>query len=100
VDDGLAAPYAGRRMNLLLLLSALLSALTGVAGGVRAQPAAAQVMAAETRRALPAAARQARLASRPVVALPVLASLAEAAIAIVPAFAPPSLLLTTGRRRE
>lgn len=87
-------------MNLLLLLSALLSALTGVAGGVRAQPAAAQVMAAETRRALPAAARQARLASRPVAALPMLANLAGAAVSVVPTFATPSLLLTTGRRRE
>lgn len=88
-------------MNLLLLLSALLSALTGVAGGVRAAPATAQVMTADSRAALPAAAREARLAARPVAALPTVANLTAVPVVAIRADATlPSLLLTTGRRRE
>jgi len=85
------------RVNLLLLLSALLSALTGIGGSAR-QPQLAQAVAQEKVARAPAAVR-AVLLSRPVQVLAGLTMLARAPIARgwsllpgEPAFA--------GRRRE
>jgi hypothetical protein len=85
------------RVNLLLLLSALLSALTGIGGSAR-QPQLAQAVAQE-KVARPAAAVRAVLLSRPQQSVTTLASAAIAPIsrgwsllAAEPAFA--------GRRRE
>ncbi|WP_375270165.1 hypothetical protein [Sphingomonas sp.] len=84
-------------MNLLLLLSALLSALTGIGGSAR-QPQLAQAVAQEKVARAPAAVRAVPL-SRPVQVLTRVAALAGAPIArgwallpVEPAFA--------GRRRE
>lgn len=59
-------------MNLLLLLSALLSALTGVGGSVR-QPQVAQAVAQQQRVATIAAARHIAATRRPVQAMATLA---------------------------
>ena len=61
-------------VNLLLLLSALLSAITGGAAATRV-PAAAHAMARSVA-AVEAQVRSARIASRPVQVLPVLAIMA------------------------
>lgn len=85
------------RVNLLLLLSALLSALTGIGGSAR-QPQLAQAVAQE-KVARPAAAVRAVLLARPVQVLAGLIVLARAPtsrgwslLPAEPAFA--------GRRRE
>lgn len=57
-------------MNLLLLLSALLSALTGAGVGMR-RPEVAQAVAAQSVTATPAPVTV-RLAQRPIAALPTL----------------------------
>lgn len=62
-------------VNLLLLLSALLSALTGVGGSAR-QPQVAQAVAQQARAAVTASRPAA--AHRPVAAAPSLAMLAAA----------------------
>ncbi|MBW6522370.1 hypothetical protein KZ810_02565 [Sphingomonas sp. RHCKR47] len=84
-------------MNLLLLLSALLSALTGIGGSAR-QPQLAQAVAQE-KVARPAATVRAVLLARPLQSVATLASAAIAPVsrawsllAAEPAFA--------GRRRE
>ena len=86
-----------KRVNLLLLLSALLSALTGVGGGVRpAQAAVAVSRVAET--AVSVARIAPNAAVRPAFALPTRAAVASidgAAWALAPA-AP----LYLSRRRE
>ncbi|WP_375392466.1 hypothetical protein [uncultured Sphingomonas sp.] len=83
-------------MNLLLLLSALLSALTGVGAGVRAaQPAVAvtqPAVAAHTSRAV------VRAAARPAIVLPRLATLG-AVIGVAWRLAPAAPLFLS-RRRE
>lgn len=56
-------------MNLLLLLSALLSALTGVGGSVRA-PDVAQAVAGASAAVAVAPARRPGVAARPVLGLP------------------------------
>ena len=56
-------------MNLLLLLSALLSALTGIGGSVRA-PDVAQAVAGAKAAVAVAPARRPGIAERPAVALP------------------------------
>lgn len=84
------------RVNVLLLLSALLSALTGVGAGVRAtQPAVAvtqPAVAAQTGRAV------VRAAARPAIVLPRLATLG-AVIGVAWRLAPAAPLFL-GRRRE
>lgn len=97
VDARPGASYVHRRMNLLLLLSALLSALSGVGGSAR-QPQVAQAVAQQARAVAPRLAA-AVPAARPVAALPALAVLATAPVVrvAVPVAAIP---LYATRRRE
>lgn len=85
-------------MNLLLLLSALLSAITGLGGSVRAPDVAQAVAGASVARAAPAA-RQVRTAPRPAVALPALIAVADSRIplAVLPTRPAP---IWMDRRRE
>ncbi|NJR79102.1 hypothetical protein [Sphingomonas corticis] len=83
-------------MNLLLLLSALLSALTGVGASAR-QPQVAQAVAQQARVAAPRLA--AAPAARPVAALPAPALLAAAPLAARWTLAAAEPLFA-GRRRE
>ncbi|KQT33318.1 hypothetical protein ASG29_04440 [Sphingomonas sp. Leaf412] len=83
-------------MNLLLLLSALLSALTGVGGSVR-QPQVAQAVAQQARVSAPRVA--VAPAARPVAALPVPA--VQTIAPVVRAFALAAIApLYATRRRE
>ncbi|HIV78036.1 MAG TPA: hypothetical protein H9899_10995 [Candidatus Sphingomonas excrementigallinarum] len=86
-------------MNLLLLLSALLSALTGVGASARGQEARGVV----AERCIVAAAKEAavaRAATRPVQALATLAASASP-LALFRAETPrPITAIFTGRRRE
>ncbi|MEH3046910.1 hypothetical protein [Sphingomonas adhaesiva] len=84
-------------MNLLLLLSALLSALTGIGGSVR-QPPVAQAVAQQTRAAVAATVAQ-RVAARPVQVLATLSTSAVAPIAAALALFPAEPAYAT-RRRE
>lgn len=85
-----------RRVNLLLLLSALLSALTGVTGSVRARDVP-QAVAAQARTG--EVARRRAVATRPAAVRPALAASAAAPAArafTLRAIAP----LYASRRRE
>ena len=85
-------------MNLLLLLSALLSALTGVGGGVRGQQAVQAV--AERSVTVAASARVARAATiRPLAAVPTPASQAPGVALAVFALRPVAPIFAS-RRRE
>ncbi len=83
-------------MNLLLLLSALLSALTGVVPGVRGQAAQAVAQGAVTPQAVAVAV--VRRATRPVAGPPSLQ--AVAASPALPAIAVDMSSLWADRRRE
>lgn len=90
-------PYV-RRVNLLLLLSALFSVLTGAQAGARVAPAPVAV-SRTAERAVADRAVRATMSGRPVVALPDVTQVASAGVArawrllaAVPPF--------TGRRRE
>ncbi|KTT70882.1 hypothetical protein [Sphingomonas endophytica] len=84
-------------MNLLLLLSALLSALTGVGGSVR-QPQVAQAVAQQVKAAAIASAAR-RIAARPVQAVATLAASAISPVVrvVAPVAAEP---IFASRRRE
>ncbi len=84
------------RVNLLLLLSALLSALTGLGASVR-QPQAVQAAAQQAAKAVAAAPHAA--AMRPVPALPALVRVAAAPPARVFALVAAEPVFAT-RRRE
>ncbi len=84
-------------MNLLLLLSALLSAITGLGGSVRPPDVAQTVAGASVARTAPAA-QQIRTAPRPAVALPALIAVAACvALAVLPTRPAP---IWMDRRRE
>ena len=83
-------------VNLLLLLSALLSALTGVGASAR-QPQVAQAVAQQAEAAVTASRPAA--AHRPVVVAPSLAMLARAPIALALRIAAVEPLFAS-RRRE
>lgn len=83
-------------VNLLLLLSALLSALTGVGASAR-QPQLAQAVAGQAQ-AVPARVAQPARSARPVQALVALAWVAAAPVARVFALAPLSLGFVAPRR--
>ena len=85
------------RVNLLLLLSALLSALTAIGGSAR-QPQLAQAVAQEKIARAPVAVR-AVLLSRPVQVLAGVAALARAPIARGWSLLPAEPVFA-GRRRE
>lgn len=89
--------YVAFAMNLLLLLSALLSALTGIGGSVR-QPAAAQAVARQAQVAAVAAVHG-RVAARPVQAVATLARVAVAPRWTMVAWMPAEPPFAT-RRRE
>jgi len=96
LDERYDTPYVRSRMNLLLLLSALLSALTGAVPGMRGQSAQAVVQGNVCSQSI--AATPAKVLIRPVSGLPTLLRVAVATtlrtIAIV------SLPLWAERRRE
>ena len=96
VDFPRRLEYSRSRMNLLLLLSALLSALTGAVPGMRGQSAQAVVQGNVCSQSI--AATPAKVLIRPVSGLPTLLRVAVATtlrtIAIV------SLPLWAERRRE
>ncbi len=69
-------------VNLLLLLSALLSALTGVGGAVRRPQPAEAVAIVGT--AAATAVREARVPARPAASLPSLLIVAAAPVAALP----------------
>lgn len=85
-------------VNLLLLLSALLSALTGVGASVRQPPVAAQAVAQQARAAVAASVAQ-RVAARPVQALATRSASAAAPVTAVFALLPAEPAFAT-RRRE
>ena len=93
---------AVRRMavsvNLLLLLSALLSALTGGASAMRAPTAAHAVASAAA--TVQAEVRSARIASRPQQGLPTLALISTLPVPDAPATVAAFEPLYASRRRE
>jgi len=98
VDGGRRVAYVLGAMNLLLLLSALLSALSGIGGSARA-PGVAQAVAGASVVAPRLVPAQARAARRPMAAPPT--RFASAAIGVVPAI--PRVVIVPAwvdRRRE
>lgn len=97
VDDAACNAYVAAVMNLLLLLSALLSALTGGASAMRAPAAAHAVASAAV--AVRSQARAVRTVSRPIATVQPLIESARAAI--VQSFVvAPAVSLYASRRRE
>ena len=93
-----AHAYVGRVMNLLLLLSALLSALTGVSGNARV--ATPQAVSQRVDAVAQAATAAARIAARPVQPLATLDMVADAPLALADVVAPSVADRLTNRRRE
>ncbi|WP_375394619.1 hypothetical protein [uncultured Sphingomonas sp.] len=85
-------------MNLLLLLSALLSALTGVGVGAR-RPEVAQSVAVQAITTTPARVAATTIASRPIAALPTLAAAAGFDVSAIPVLIGMTHLWAS-RRRE
>jgi hypothetical protein len=85
-------------LNLLLLLSALLSALTGVAGGAQRLDAAPAVARSIGRSAIQAVAPAAT--SRPPATRPVLIEVVAPLVRFTQAVIAPAIPLWASRRRE
>jgi hypothetical protein len=83
-------------MNLLLLLSALLSALTGIGGSVRS-PDVAQAVAGQSVAVAATAVRRAVPTHRPANVAP---APERIAVAVTPWALSPIQAIWTGRRRE
>jgi hypothetical protein len=96
VDVSARRSYVADAMNLLLLLSALLSALAGVGGSVRAPSPAQAVTSAAAAQVAPAP--PARASARPVSVPPALAGVAAMRMTI--AALPLAIPLWASRRRE
>ena len=90
------APYVRARMNLLLLLSALLSALTGIGGSVRS-PDVAQAVAGQAMVAEAAAVRRVAPTERPADTLPMARRIA---VPVTSWALPPAQSIWATRRRE
>ena len=90
-------PYVTPAMNLLFLLSALLSALAGV-GTRAAGPEPVQAVALESARVAVASKVAARFSVRPVAALPLLPAVAHATLAMT--FNVATIPVWATRRRE
>ena len=90
------APYVRARMNLLLLLSALLSALAGIGGSVRL-PDVAQAVAGRSVAVAAAAVRRAVPTHRPANVAPIATRIM---VAVTAWSLSPAQAIWTGRRRE
>ena len=99
MDCSCLPPYVQSRMNLLLLLSALFSALSGLGGSART-PASVQAVAGAAAAQVVAPARQVATTLRPVAALPDFAALARSLVAHAAFALTPATPLWADRRRE
>jgi hypothetical protein len=97
VDAWRCNPYVSSAMNLLLLLSALLSALTGVGARVGG-PEPVQAVAQENARVAVAAEVATRLSTRPVATLPAVTAVAH--VAPLAVFVTAAIPAWATRRRE
>ena len=98
MDEPRAVAYVAPVVNLLLLFSALLSALTGISGSART--AVPQALSQRVVSVAPVGAAAATARVRPTPPLPRLASVARLCMAVVAPRFLASREMLTNRRRE